>query len=100
MKYDWVIARFNAANEQGKYVLGLAHQGIGYFLINKDRTRSDDIIVAFKKAASDQPLPHHLAYADKHQIEKLEAIEVRGQGSKKIITPNTPQQVGAMFPGK
>lgn len=79
MQYDWVLARYHNTNETGKKVLELANAGVGYHIINKGRTKTEDVIVAFKYVAN-KPLPHHLTYATKQQCEKLEKLDEGRKG--------------------
>lgn len=79
MQYDWVLARYHSTNETGKKVVELANAGVGYHIINKDRGKSEDVIVAFKHVAING-LPHHLTYATKQQSEKLEKLDMKRKG--------------------
>lgn len=71
MEYTWVIARYTYNSERGKSALAHANAGIGYVLMNPERGRADDILVAFKWALN-KPIPHHLDQASEVQIERLE----------------------------
>ena len=76
MKYEWALTRFISTDENGKKALELANQGVGYHVINKERSKGEDIILAFKwipidKDGNSRPLPQHLELASKYQIEKL-----------------------------
>lgn len=101
MIFNWVIARYKTNDDRGKYVLSLVNEGIGYFLLNKDRQRSEDIIVAFKKPSDGEPLPHHLAFATEDQIKKLNLMDDKRRGaSKKVVMGRSPVKVSNMFPSK
>lgn len=47
VKYRWVLKQYQP-DERGKQVLTMAKTRSGYVLINKDRSPTDSIIVAFK----------------------------------------------------
>ena len=76
MKYEWVLRRYISTDENGKKALELANEGVGYHVINRERSKGEDIILAFKwipidKHGNSRPLPQHLELASKYQIEKL-----------------------------
>lgn len=70
--YKWVLASYLPNSDRGKSVLQHAEAGVGYYLLNKERGKTDKIIVAFKYAA-DKTMPPHLTDASPHQVERLEA---------------------------
>ena len=70
VNYRWVLASYDPRSTQGKAVLAHAGAGIGYRVINKQRTKMDNVIVAFKYAKL--PVPAHLTEATPAQVEKLE----------------------------
>lgn len=79
MQFDWVLGRYTAHSDKGKYVLSLASEGVGYHLLNKERGKSEDIIVGFKYPAV-KALPHHLEYATASQVTRLEEMDERRRG--------------------
>lgn len=78
-KARWVIIRANPTSPRGKTIIGQAAEGIGYIILNHDRSRGDDIIAAFRRVENDV-LPVHLTYATTQQCKALE---------KKLLTRNT-----------
>ena len=70
ISYRWVLAQYPANSEMGKKVLAEEKAGSGYRLINKDRSKTQPIIVAFKYFG--YPIPSHLREATREQSEKLE----------------------------
>lgn len=74
VSYYWVLGQYAPSSEQGKTILKSAKANITYKLINKDRSPTDPIIVAFKWIDT-KPLPKHLVRATKIQSDKLEALK-------------------------
>ena len=72
--FDWVIAAHQPTSSQGKYILELANIGVGYHLLNKNRLKTDNILVGFKFVAN-KPLPSHLQYATADQSHKLDELD-------------------------
>ena len=81
MNYEWIIARHRSNSDQAKYILSLVNSGIGYHLINRDRAKNEDVVVAFKRPLSDEPLPIHLARANATQIHKLDQMDIKRRGN-------------------
>lgn len=73
MEYVWVIATYPPYSEHGKSVLAHAEAGLGYVLQNKNRNKTDNVIVAFKypEFKADN-LPSSLTLANETQSERLE----------------------------
>ena len=72
--YRWALKRIKFNSENAKRVL--ASVGSTYILINKDRSPTDDIIVAFKWVDLDgkRPLPPDCQFASDEQDKRLEEI--------------------------
>lgn len=71
--YRWVLAQYPYNTEQGKKVLAAANKRSHYILINRDRGKTDPIIVAFKFVGD--TIPEHLTLASPTQVEKLEQMK-------------------------
>jgi acyl-ACP thioesterase len=71
--YRWVLKRYRFNDEQGKRAL----ISQTYILINKERGKTDDIIVAFKWVDFNgkRPLPEGCQYASEEQDKRLEEID-------------------------
>lgn len=82
MDFIWVLGRYTAHSDHGKYVLSLIGEGIGYHLLNKERAKSEDIIVGFKYPTI-KPLPHHLEPATPTQTLKLDDLDMQRRGARK-----------------
>lgn len=80
----WVIARHPWNGAQGKYVASLANEGIGYIFMNPQRSKTDDVIVAFRRAEVGS-IPHHLSYATPQQSEMLEKKRLDRQGMNELV---------------
>lgn len=72
MEYNWVVAAYEPRSDRGKSVLSHADAGIGYVLQNRDRSKGEAIIVAFKYPAN-RDIPHYLTLATPGQADALEA---------------------------
>lgn len=81
MKYQWVIARYAPKSANGIGALAESVKGLGYILINSDRSASDPVVVAFKKPMNDI-LSHHLDLANEAQTAKFEEIAKSRSGSR------------------
>ena len=75
--YRWVIKSYPHNSDRGKSVLAHAEHGVGYVLYNKQRTKSDPIIVAFRHPKH-HPIPDGAAEANLYQEEALEKRFNRG----------------------
>ena len=71
--YRWVLAQYPYNTEQGKRVLASALKRSQYILVNRDRGKTDPIVVAFKYVGDE--IPDHLTVASPAQVEKLEKIK-------------------------
>lgn len=85
MKYEWGLRRFLSSDDQGKKVVELANENVGYHIMNKNRSKGEDVIVAFKwipidKDGNSRPLPQHLELASKYQSDKLEEWDIKRSG--------------------
>ncbi len=78
MNFTWVIGRY-PLDAGGSQVLALANAGIGYFLMNRERGKKDDVIVGFK-FPNDRMLPPHLDEATQFQVTKLEGADQKRNG--------------------
>ena len=79
MEYKWVLARYRSTDETGKKCVELAENNVGYHIINKDRAKNEDVILAFK-FIQNKPLPIHLCYASDAQVKKLEELDQKRKG--------------------
>jgi len=85
MNYEWALARYISTDETGKKVAELASAGVGYHIMNKNRSKGEDVIVAFKfipidKDGNSRPLPPHLELASVYQSEKLDELDKKRNG--------------------
>jgi hypothetical protein len=69
--YHWVVSAYAPNSDRGKSVLAHAEIGLGYVLQNRNRSKNDNIIVAFKYPAH-QALKNNLQYATPEQTYVLE----------------------------
>ena len=81
MEYKWVLSRYRSSDDTGKKVIDLANANVGYHIINKERAKNEDVIVAFKSAMN-KPLPAHLEFATTTQSEKLELWDKKRNGKR------------------
>jgi hypothetical protein len=100
MQYEWALARYTSNDERGKKVVELANYGVGYHIINKERSKGEDVIVAFKfipidKNGNSRPLPAHLELASKHQSVKLDEWDKKRNG-----VPDSGVRRGIVTPAK
>lgn len=79
MEYKWVLVRYRSTDETGKKCVELAQNNVGYHIINKDRAKNEDVILAFK-FIENKPLPIHLAFASDSQARKLEELDRKRSG--------------------
>lgn len=84
-KYEWALARYISSDDKCKKVVELANAGIGYHIMNKERAKGEDVIVAFKWVPLDEngdskPLPQHLEIASVYQSEKLDGWDKARRG--------------------
>jgi len=84
-KYQWAIVRYISSDEQGKKVVELANAGVGYHIMNKGRSKGEDVLVAFKwipldKKGDSKPLPQHLELASAYQSDRLEEWDKNRSG--------------------
>jgi hypothetical protein len=69
---QWVFARYRYNDPKAKNVLDHLSAGIGYILMNPERSRTDDIKVAFRWAnTKNEPMPLHLVKASPTQCDTL-----------------------------
>lgn len=84
VEFEWVIGRYAPDNKTGQYALSLAEAGQSYHQMNRDRKKTDDIILAFKRAVDySKPFPEHLAKASPFQIEKLDRLDRKRMGTER-----------------
>lgn len=76
---EWVIARYTSNSSQGKSVLAHIGAGAGYHLLNPQRSKTDDLIVGFRRPIDDAR-PAHLQLASWEQIRKLERLDSQRNG--------------------
>jgi len=86
--YKWALVRYNSTNEAGKKAVDLANSGIGYHIMNKSRSKGEDVILAFKfvpVGADGMPrsLPDHAEFASNTQADKLEDWDFSRKGKQK-----------------
>lgn len=67
--YTWVLARYRYNEERAKNAL---NHPTNYKVINPERGRTEDVIVAFKYILGAGPIPAHLTEASKAQQDSLE----------------------------
>lgn len=91
MDYTWVLVNYNSKDEVGKKALELAQAGIGYHIVNRERTGHDDIVLAFK-FANVKPIPHHLTPATPSQVQRLEERDIKRKGSISQADNRTPKK--------
>ena len=70
VRVDWTIVQYQATSTAGKYALSLSEIGIGYRLLNKQRSKTDNIILAFLRP-SDTPIRDGMVKATPEQQIKL-----------------------------
>lgn len=80
MDYTWVLTRYRSTDETGKKAVELAQAGVGYHIINKDRGKNEDVVLAFK-FANVKPISHHLTIATPDQVRKLEDRDRERKGA-------------------
>ena len=73
MQVRWVIGRYDPASKVGKNVIAHAEAGVGYFILNKNRKATEDVIVGFS-LPTNKPIPHHLSEATSEQQQKLDSL--------------------------
>lgn len=78
----WVVGRATPNSDYGKSILAHVSQGLGYYILNPNRSRGDDLIFACLRS-DNQQLPDHMQYANATQVEKLESLHSRRFGHVK-----------------
>ena len=85
IEYEWALIRFKSNDERGKRAVDLANNGIDYHIINKERTKGEDVILAFMfipidKDGNSRPLPIYSELASKSQADKLDLWDKKRNG--------------------
>lgn len=80
---SWVVARYSWGSPQGKTALALGGEGVGYVLMNPQRSKTEDVIVAFRRP-NIGALPPHLSYATSQQATMLEKKRADRSGVKTV----------------
>lgn len=86
----WVAARYEG--EKGKYVAGLAKDGVGYFELESG---AGWILVAFRRVGEIEP--HLTEISDQHQISRLEQRQARRVGTSKKSPLKLTKSVNQVF---
>lgn len=78
INYQWYIGSERPNSDLGKSILALSHAGVGYFILNRDRNKTDDVIYAFRRPTC-SVAPNHLSLATEDQDKKLEKMYAERQ---------------------
>lgn len=100
MIYLWVIGQYSPSSERGKSVMAHAANGVGYFELNKGRSKGENIVVGFRWSNHKEPVPRYLAIANPEQILTLERMYNKRNGIERKTSSSEAYSAAGVFPGK